>query len=88
MDLLIKKVLTLIDCSEVKTFPQITSEILCINLKDVRKIVNRLIKEKFVNVIKLGNKSIYSHTSKVKVEMIDEDLHYKYGSRPLSTYIK
>lgn len=87
MDVLKKQVLTIINGSEVKNFLAIALKILKTDEGKIKEIVDQLVKEKYISIIELGNKKkIYSHTSKVRKEMLDEDLHYKYGSRPLHTY--
>ncbi|MBT4539482.1 hypothetical protein HOI26_04910 [Candidatus Woesearchaeota archaeon] len=86
MDTLEKQILTISDNSKVEDFLEKSSEILKINKTKIKKVIKQLLKEGFISVIKLENQRIYSHTSKVKKEMLDENLHHKYGSRPMHTY--
>ena len=86
MDSLKRKILTIADDSGVEDFPERVAKILKVDKIKIKEIVNSLLEEKFISIIELENQKIFSHTSKVKRQMLDEDLHYKFGSRPLHTY--
>jgi len=85
--LLNKQILTIIDNSNITNFLENSSKILDVNADKINPIINYLLKQELIEIIELGNNKLYSHTSKVKKEMLDENLHYKYGSRPLNTYL-
>ena len=76
----------MIDDYKINNFPENASQILKINKIKIMKTIKQLLKDKLISIVKIGNKKIYSHTSKVKRDMLDEGLHYKYGSKPLHTY--
>ena len=83
-----KKVLTILDTSIVNGFDEEISNILKISIKEIRDIIKFLMDEGFIEIIdlKVDDKKLYSHTIKVKRGMLDDDLHYIYGSRPKNTY--
>ena len=82
-----KQLLSIIDNSSVDDFLERSSKILKINPREVEKIIKKLQKENLIKIVSIVEKNmIYSHTKKVKKNMLDENLFYKYGSRPLHTY--
>jgi hypothetical protein len=86
MDSLKKQILTLSDNSKIDNLPDKASKILKIDINKIKEIIEQLLKEGLISIIKLENQRAYSHTSKVKKKMLDETIHYKYGSRPMYTY--
>ncbi len=81
-----KKILAVIDLMPVSDFPKKALEWTKLDEDKTKSIIESLLKKDLVEITDIMHRKTYEHTKKVKREMLDEDLHYKHGSRPLHTY--
>jgi hypothetical protein len=80
-----KKILTLLDETQVKGFEEFAQKFISLSKNKIQEIVNKFKDLKLIDIISLSEKKnlFYFHNRlKVKPDMLDDDLRYKidYGS--------